>query len=108
MGGSCSSDLDKGMGGPCSSDLLDLSSERKAKLLAEMKKTIGIEKDETRLELAHCDKENTVRTRDVRESNGETVFIFGFTIKITFSFNHLLNTTIKINFIFNYFINTAV
>ena len=56
MGGSCSSDLDKGMGGPCSSDLLNLSSERKAKLLAEMKKTIGMEKEETRLELAHCDK----------------------------------------------------
>ena len=49
------------------------NDRRKDKLLAEMKRNIGMEKEETRLELAHCDKENTFRTRDVRESTGETV-----------------------------------
>ena len=38
------------------------NDRRKAKLLAEMKRNIGMEKEETRLELAHCDKENTFRT----------------------------------------------
>ena len=38
------------------------NERRKAKLLAEMKKSIGMEKEETRLELSHCDKENTFRT----------------------------------------------
>ena len=41
------------------------NERRKAKLLAEMKKSIGMDKEETRLELSHCDKdrnENTFRT----------------------------------------------
>ena len=76
------------------------NERRKAKLLAEMKKSIGMDREETRLELSHCDKdrnENTFRTWDVREIQhwrNCVLFIFNFTIKITLNFNYLLNTNV--------------
>ena len=38
------------------------NGRRKAKLMAEMKRNMGIEKEETRLELVGCDKDNGFRT----------------------------------------------
>ena len=98
------------------------NERRKAKLMAEMKRNMGMEKEETRLELAHCDKENTVRTRDVRESNGETVScssltslskspsastIFSTLLSKSISFSTTLSTLLY-NGDFNHLLNNTV
>ena len=38
------------------------NGRRKAKLMEEMKRNMGIEKEDTRLELVGCDKDNGFRT----------------------------------------------
>ena len=46
----------------CLSYRKEENDRRKAKLMAEMKRNMGMEKEETRLELVQCDKENNFRT----------------------------------------------
>ena len=75
------------------------NGRRKAKLMEEMKRNMGIEKEDTRLELVGCDKDNGFRTRgtgcwsscrrmDVVINIWKLIFTQNY---FTFDFNHFYN-----------------